>query len=63
MKTDPIHFFNARGKHILTMEDQGAEIARLNARIEQLESLLNKASKQLRLAGRQLEERNSEKAH
>lgn len=63
MKVDPVHFFNARGKHVLTMEDQGAELERLRARVAQLEALLDKAARQLRAAGQQLHSRNSESRH
>lgn len=45
---DPIHFFNARGVSVLTMEHQGAEIDRLKAQNMKLTRQLKATTQRLR---------------
>lgn len=50
MKVDPVHFFNARGHSILTMEYQAERIQKLEAENAELKRRLSAAIKRLRAA-------------
>lgn len=47
---DPVHFFNARGKSILTMDDQFDRIGKLEAKNAQLQRLVETLRKRLAAA-------------